>query len=79
MEVNYKKFWEEIIAYFLSYDTDHMENDAPNNTYIVRYVFVAAVTFLPNSGLTTILDTHTDIQTDGSDLRNIPLSLASMP
>jgi hypothetical protein len=33
-----KKFWEEIIAYFPSYDTDRIENDASNNFSIVACV-----------------------------------------
>jgi hypothetical protein len=40
-----EEFWEELIAYFPWYDTDHIENNASNNFYIVRYVFVATVTF----------------------------------
>jgi hypothetical protein len=36
-----------IFAYFPSYDTGHIENEAPNNYSIVACVFVAAVTFLP--------------------------------
>jgi hypothetical protein len=33
--VKYKKFWEEVIAYFPWYDTDRIENDAFNNSSIV--------------------------------------------
>jgi intracellular sulfur oxidation DsrE/DsrF family protein len=40
-----KKFGEELIAYFLSKDKNHIENDASNNSSIVACVFVAAVTF----------------------------------
>jgi hypothetical protein len=43
-----KKFWEELIAYFPWYDTDHIENDAFNNSSIVAFVFFTAVTFLPS-------------------------------
>jgi hypothetical protein len=49
-----KKFWEELIAYFPSYDTGHIENDASNNSFIVASVFVTAVTFLPSRCLATI-------------------------
>jgi hypothetical protein len=34
----YKKFWEELIAYFLWHDTDRIENDVRNNSSIVAYV-----------------------------------------
>jgi hypothetical protein len=40
--------WEELIAYFLCYDTDRIEDDASNNYSIVAYVFVTDVTFLPS-------------------------------
>jgi hypothetical protein len=33
------------LAYFPWYDTDHIENDASNNSSVVAYVFVTAVTF----------------------------------
>jgi hypothetical protein len=36
------EFWDELIAYFRQYDTDHIENDASNNISIVVCVFVAA-------------------------------------
>jgi hypothetical protein len=49
-----KKFWEELMAYFPRYDTDHIENDVSNNSSIVAYVFVTAVTFLLSSYLATI-------------------------
>jgi hypothetical protein len=49
-----KKFWEELIAYFPSYDTGHIENDAFNNSSIVACVFVTAVKFLPSRCLATI-------------------------
>jgi hypothetical protein len=48
------KFWEELIAYFPWYDTGHNENDASNNSFIVAYVFVTAVTFLPSRCQATI-------------------------
>jgi hypothetical protein len=48
-------FWEELIAYFPSYDTDRIENDVSNNSSIVACVFVAAVTFLPSRYLATIV------------------------
>jgi hypothetical protein len=46
----YRKFWEELIAYLPRYDTGHIENDASNNSFIVECVFVTAI-----QG-----DTHTD-------------------
>jgi hypothetical protein len=49
-----KKFWEELIAYFPSYDTGHIENDASKNVSIVAGAFVTAVTFLPSRCLATI-------------------------
>jgi hypothetical protein len=48
------KFRQELIAYFPRYDTDHIENDASNNSSIVACVFVTAVTFLPSRCLATI-------------------------
>jgi hypothetical protein len=48
-----KKLWEELIAYFLWYDTDRIENDASNNSIVAR-VFVAAVKSLPSRCLATI-------------------------
>jgi hypothetical protein len=49
-----KKFWEELIAYFPSYDTGHIENNASNNSSSVACLFVTAVTFLPSRCLATI-------------------------
>jgi hypothetical protein len=49
-----KKFWEELIPYFLWYDTGHIENDASNNSSIVACVFVTAVKFLLSRYLATI-------------------------
>jgi hypothetical protein len=49
-----KKFWEELIAFFPWYDTERAENDASNNSFIVEFVFVAAVTFLLSRCLKTI-------------------------
>jgi hypothetical protein len=43
-----KKFWEGLIAYFPSYDTGHIENDASHNSSIVTCAFVTSVTFLPS-------------------------------
>jgi hypothetical protein len=51
---NYKKFWEELIAYFPWYDTRHIENDASNNSFVVACAFVTAVTFLRSRCLATI-------------------------
>jgi hypothetical protein len=48
------KFWEELVAYIPIYDMDSIENDTSHNSFIVAYVFVATVTFLPNHFLTSI-------------------------
>jgi hypothetical protein len=53
-----KKFWEELIAYFLSYDTGHIENDGSSNSSIVACVFVTAVTFLPSRCIAAIGGIH---------------------
>jgi hypothetical protein len=34
-----KEFWEELISYFLWYDTGHIENDESNNYSIVVCVY----------------------------------------
>jgi hypothetical protein len=39
----------------ISFDTEHTENDASNNSSIVACVLVAAVKFLPSLCLTTIV------------------------
>jgi hypothetical protein len=52
----YKKFWEELIAYFPSYDKGHIENDASINYSIVACVFVTSVAFLQSRYLATIGD-----------------------
>jgi hypothetical protein len=52
--VQKKKFWEELIAYFPSYDTDHIENDASNNSSILACAFITAVTFVLNRCVVTI-------------------------
>jgi hypothetical protein len=49
-----RKFWEELIAYFPSYDMGHIENDVSNNSSNVACVFVTAVTILPSSCVATI-------------------------
>jgi hypothetical protein len=57
-----KKFREELIAYFPWYDTDHIENDASNNSSIVARVFLTLVPFLTSRCLAMIgeyTDTHT--------------------
>jgi hypothetical protein len=61
--------WEELIASFLFYDTDRIDNDAPNKSYIAG-VFVAAATFFTYQlpGKEGCGDTHADTQTDGRDL-----------
>jgi hypothetical protein len=43
--IKYKKFQEELIAYFPWNDTDRIEIDASNNSYIAAGVFVAMVMF----------------------------------
>jgi hypothetical protein len=53
-EVQNKKFWEELLAYFPWYDMGHIENDASNNFSIVACVFVTAVTSLRSRCLATI-------------------------
>jgi hypothetical protein len=54
-----KKFWEELIAYCPLYGTGHIENDAPNNSFIFACVFVTAVTSLSSRCLATI-GVHTE-------------------
>jgi hypothetical protein len=49
-----KKFWEDLIAYFLLYDTDRIENDMSNKSSIIACVFFTGVTFLPSRYLATI-------------------------
>jgi hypothetical protein len=49
-----KKFWEELIAYFPSYEKGNIENDASNSSSIVACVFVTVVTFLPSRCLAMI-------------------------
>jgi hypothetical protein len=50
---HYKKFWEELIAYFSWYDTGHFKNNASSNYSSVACEFVTAVTFLPSLCLAT--------------------------
>jgi hypothetical protein len=54
LKMEYKKFGEELIAYFPSYNTGNIENDESNNSSIVLCVFVTAVKFLPSRCLVTI-------------------------
>jgi hypothetical protein len=56
--------------YLLSFDTtmNGIENDASNNKYIVKCVFLVMVKFLSCCCLATIGDTHSNTQTDGRDL-----------
>jgi hypothetical protein len=49
-----KKSWEELIVYFPSYDTGHIENDASNNPSVIAREFFTAVTFLPSRYLATV-------------------------
>jgi hypothetical protein len=43
---------------FLSYYTDRIENDAPNNYSTVACVFITAVAFLPSRCLATMAGIH---------------------
>jgi hypothetical protein len=63
--VQMKKFWEELIAYFPSYDMDSTENDA--SVVLSLRAFFAAVTSLPNRCLAPA-GRYTDTQSDGKDL-----------
>jgi hypothetical protein len=52
-----KKNWRKInssYGTFLSYGTDRIENDTSNISFIVAYLFLAAVMFLPRRCLLTI-------------------------
>jgi hypothetical protein len=65
----FKKFWEELIAYFPLYDTDPIENDGSNNSSIVTCVFFSAIGFLRSQlSSNNRRDTHTDTQTVGRNL-----------
>jgi hypothetical protein len=44
-----KKFWEELISYFPSYETGHIENDASNNSSIVVCIRYRGNVSLPSS------------------------------
>jgi hypothetical protein len=55
-----KRFWEELIAYFLWFDADRIEKDAPYNYSIVACIFVPAITFSPSCCLATYTKRHTD-------------------
>jgi hypothetical protein len=46
----------------------HIENDASNNSSIVVYVLITAVTFFVEPLPSNDRGTHTDTQTDGRDL-----------
>jgi hypothetical protein len=46
-----KKFWEELIAHLILHGP--YKNHATNNSCIVIYVFIAALTFLPSRCLAT--------------------------
>jgi hypothetical protein len=55
---NNNNFWNELIAYFpLIRYAPHGKNSS-NNSSIVAYVFIAAITFLLSRRLATIGDTH---------------------
>jgi hypothetical protein len=43
-----KKFWEELIAYFPSYDKDHIDDNTCIQQFFYSCVFVAMVMTLPN-------------------------------
>jgi hypothetical protein len=49
-----KKFWEDIITFFPSYDRDHIENNVSNNSYVVAMAVTG--------------DRHTNTQTNKKDL-----------
>jgi hypothetical protein len=49
----YKKFWEQLIAYFPWDDTGHIETDASTNSSVAACIFVTAVTYL--AALTEVL------------------------
>jgi hypothetical protein len=69
----YKKFWEELIAYFPWYDTGFIENDASNNPSIVECVFVTAVTFLPSRCSATIGDFTEPLPSNDEEIFTQPL------
>jgi hypothetical protein len=73
-----KKFWEELITYFLWYDVNRIQHDASNNSSIVECVLVAGVKFLPSRCLAT-LGRYTYRQTDERDLWSTPLIWAHVP
>jgi hypothetical protein len=87
----YKKFWEELVAYFPSYDSGRIDNDVSNNSSIATCVFVTAVTFLPSHCLATVRgyfyrtkplpsnDRGIHTQTDGRDVLITPLRWAQVP
>jgi hypothetical protein len=52
-----KKFWEELIAFFPSYDKERVEKDASTNFSISAY-FVSAGTCIPSRCLATIWGTQ---------------------
>jgi hypothetical protein len=52
-ETESKKFLEELVAYFSFIRQEPAENDASSSSIVV-FLFVAAVTFLPNRCLATI-------------------------
>jgi hypothetical protein len=47
-------------------NVENIENDASNNSSIVAYIFVTAVTFLSSLCLATIRGIHRHIHTDSS-------------
>jgi hypothetical protein len=73
-----KALWVELIAYVPWYDTDRIENETRNNSSVVAYVFVAAVSFtepLPSNDK----GIHIQTQTDGRDLLSTALRWAQVP
>jgi hypothetical protein len=73
-----KKFWEDVIAYVLWYDTDDIENDASNN-YSVACIRCRGNVFTEPLPSDYKGDADTDTQTDGRDLWSTPLGWTEVP
>jgi hypothetical protein len=80
------KFWEELIIYFLYYETDRIENDASNNTQKSKIIIlltlcelIAEGMCLHNCCLATIGETLIQTQRGGGDLQSTPLRWAQVP
>jgi hypothetical protein len=74
--VRINKFWVELNAYFPWYHTARIENDASNNSSVVAYVFVTAVTFFTEVLPGNDKGKHKGTQTDRRDLWCTPLRWA---